>query len=377
MKRLMVPLPLIGAMLGVAGFAWSLPALADCTLALGNSRVDFGTLDRSSLVRQGNQILLGERSLGLTLSCDDDSDMLLFYRDSARDAGRFAFGPQGDYEVSVRDASLDGMDVTLGETGAAGEAPTRGENRHAWRPQRGLVPMKGASVVRGKVLQAQLDIVARAPQAALRVRDQTQWVSQASILAPDGKRTAELDLLATIMPVSCEPLLSNGGRVDLGRHPASTLNRAAETELATQSLELSLHCDGAARVALRTLDNRNGSASTADEGDYGLGLSGTNPVGRYRLQLVEPQVVGWGAVTAIQSRDAGNSWSATPGPGAHLLKGALLGFTDAAGAASGPGDLQDMTATITVTAFIAPSDTLDLRAPVELDGSATLEVVYL
>lgn len=54
-----------------------------------------------------------------------------------------------------------------------------------------------------------------------------------------------------------------------------------------------------------------------------------------------------------------------------------LGFTDIEGSTSGPSAIQELISTVKVDAVINARQNLDLSQDVRLDGSATLEVVYL
>ena len=54
-----------------------------------------------------------------------------------------------------------------------------------------------------------------------------------------------------------------------------------------------------------------------------------------------------------------------------------MGFTDLAGSTSGPVAIQNLSAAVTVEAVIAPTESLDLSNAVNLDGSGTIEIVYL
>lgn len=55
----------------------------------------------------------------------------------------------------------------------------------------------------------------------------------------------------------------------------------------------------------------------------------------------------------------------------------LLGFTDIEGSTDGPAAIQTLTSTLTLEAVINAKQNLDLSTDIPLDGSATLEVVYL
>ncbi|MCK1788565.1 hypothetical protein L9Z73_30985, partial [Pseudomonas sp. TNT11] len=67
--------------------------------------------------------------------------------------------------------------------------------------------------------------------------------------------------------------------------------------------------------------------------------------------------------------------SASAGP-LPLGARSLLGFTANTGSTEGPNALQNLSALLSLKAFIAPLDSLDLSSEIALDGSATLEITY-
>lgn len=360
-----------------AALIGSSPAWAECALTLNDTRVDFGVLQRYALGGQDAQVTLGERSLRLGLNCTSERTLTLHLRASAADSERFRLGDKGFYQVRLRDVLLDGAPVDLGEEGPQAQAAGRATPNAAWRPGRGLVPMRDGRIVQGKALQAQLDITATAPREALRVRDETLLHAVATLDVPDADVRRELSLSSTLMPVSCEPVLSGNGRVDFGRRSAGELNRSIETALPAQTVELTVACDGPAMIALRVLDNRAGTATLSTEGSFGLGLARGKQIGRYALRLEEARINGWPAVYATRSWSAGASWSVAQAPGVDLSTQAWLGFSASQGAVSGPDDLQHLSATVSVAPIIAPIGELDVNEAISLDGSSTIEILYL
>jgi hypothetical protein len=57
--------------------------------------------------------------------------------------------------------------------------------------------------------------------------------------------------------------------------------------------------------------------------------------------------------------------------------GQLLGLTDASGTDTGPVAVKDAVMMLTSTLTIAPADSLTLDSEIQLQGAATLELVYL
>jgi hypothetical protein len=356
---------------------WSPQALADCALMLSNPTIDFGVLKRDNLAWHAGKVLLGERSLSLNLTCTEPTELTLYLRAHAADDDTFRLSTLGHYRVRLRDAVLDGASVALGELGRLGEVPVHAQNSMHWRPERGLVAMRDGRPVQGKVLQARLDVVAVAPRQALRVRDETLWEALASIDVPQAHVSEAMTLSSTVLPVSCEPLLGANGRVDFGQRSVGEFSRYQETRLPAQTVALTVACDGPALIALRMVDNRAGSATLGADNSFGLGLDRGRRVGRYTLRLEDVRVDGWSATYATQTGSMGASWSAAQADGVELSTGVWSGFSARRGATSGPDDLQHLSATLSVAPVIAPIIELDVSEPVLLDGSATIEIVYL
>lgn len=355
---------------------WSTSVRAECSLALSQSDVDLGTLKRDSLTVSGSLATLGERSMSVDLQCDTQSDLTLFYRATAQDAEQFRFGGQGQYRLRMRDAVVDGVPVDLGEIAVINEAPSHAERSAPWRPERGLTPVKDGRVLQGKSLQAHVDITASAPLAALRVRDETRWLAPALIetFARDASR--EVNLSATLIPVACTPVLSGGGRIDYRQQSVSAFNRTAATTLPVKRVTLNVDCDAMALFALGVVDNRSGTARSEGGAQFGLGLSGGKRVGQYTLTLTETRVDDWGAANTLTSSRGGTFWSKSPDH-AQLSTPALVGFARTAGAVAGPDELQHLSTIIEVAPTIAPLNDLDVSEQVELNGSTTIEIVYL
>lgn len=365
--------PVAAALLGSV----SSVAMADCVLALSNPDIDFGTLDRANLETHAGEVTLGKRTFSLDLQCASPRDLRVFYRGAAIDARSYGLGGAAYYTLWARDALLDGKPVLLGLTGAAGELPVVGEPALAWLPHRGLMPLGAGRVLAGKHLRAQVDLIARAPYSALSVRDDTTWQAQGAIDEPLAHVTRGITVRAATRPVSCEPTLSGNGRVDFGVRSSGEFSRRSPTPLPERSLALNILCDGPARFALRVLDNRDGTASGTGKADFGLGLSGTRPVGRYTMTLSDIRVDRWSAAYPTSSADNGLHWFATQSGATPLTRTHWVGFTRRAGNGSGPEEARQVGANLTITPFIAPLDALDVRAPITLDGSATVEIVYL
>ncbi|AZP73497.1 DUF1120 domain-containing protein [Pseudomonas poae] len=370
------------AVLSLAILLFSVAANADeCQLNLSESRLDFGLMNRAVALVPSAERLLGERRVSLTLNCPHPVDMSLFYRGLGAGAERFRFTERGSYGLQVRDAMLDGQAVELGLIAGSGQQPIATATALAWRPEHGIVPLRGGVPVTGRNLSVQIDASAWASEDASRVRDAVTWETSGLFDAPGTGRSREVNLLARFAPAACTPSLSNGGNVNLGKLSVIDLNLLQETTLPPRQTELSVTCDAPTAFAVSMQDNRQGSATgNADDSTYGLGLDARQQkIGRYRL-IFDPARIRADNFTQVYRTDSatgGMPWSgASSGPIA-VAANRYLGFSANAGSISGPSAIQNLSATLNLETVVAPLGSLDLGSEVRLDGSATLEINYL
>ncbi|KAF1028740.1 MAG: Protein GltF [Pseudomonas sp.] len=192
--------------------------------------------------------------------------------------------------------------------------------------------------------------------------------------------TVELTVTGLITPMACTPLLSGGGHVDLGKISQKDLNQATGTRLPLQYLTLTVSCNAAARFALRMRDNRDGTAHVNSEIYYGLGLdAGGNKLGVYSVSFDPKQTVvdSLPQIYGTESTTGGVAWRTSNTNPIDIGSRSLLGFTDVAGSVAGPSAIQNLSSRLTLEAVINARQNLDLSTDTPLDGSATLEVVYL
>lgn len=375
MKRL---LPLA---LALAATAQGQAQADDCQLSLSLARLDFGVVNRAVERTPNAEILLGERRLSLTLNCPTPTDMHLFYRALAATAERYRFTDLGSYRVQASDAVLDGQAVDLGLITAQGQAPSARGKVLDWQPEHAIAPLRDGQPATGSSFSVQLQVNAWAQAEATQVRDAVTWDTHGLIDAVATGRARELSLQAGFAPAACEINLSNGGIVDFGRMLAKSLNADKETGLASRSLMLSIGCDGPTRFALRMQDNRKGSATGgADETAYGLGVDDSrNKIGRYFLYF-DPFDLRADALPQVYRTDSttgGVAWSSSSTYPIPIGNNSLLGFTDTPGSHAGPTAIRNLSGQVSVRAILSPMNSLDLRTEVLLDGSGTLEIIYL
>jgi hypothetical protein len=192
--------------------------------------------------------------------------------------------------------------------------------------------------------------------------------------------SVDVSVKGLITPTACTPLLSSGGLIDYGKISQQDLNQDKGTRLPVKHLQVSVACNAPSRFALRMRDNRDGSAMVNSEIYYGLGLDTSgNRIGLYSMTFDPRQTVvnSTALIFGTESTTAGLAWRTANLNPIDIGANSYLGFTDTEGSTTGPSAIQELMSTVKVEAVINAKQNLDLSADVLLDGSATMEVVYL
>ncbi|MBW1247686.1 DUF1120 domain-containing protein [Pseudomonas tolaasii] len=198
--------------------------------------------------------------------------------------------------------------------------------------------------------------------------------------AAHAASTVDLAVTGLITPMACTPLLSGGGLVDFGKISRNDLNLTNGTRLPHKYLTLTVNCNAPGRFALRMRDNRDGTAHVNSEIFYGLGLDTSgNKIGVYSVSFDPRQTVvdDLAVVYGTESTTGGLAWRMANLNPIDVGSRSLLGFTDVVGSTAGPSAIQTLTSTLKLEATINARQNLDLSVETPMDGSATLEVVYL
>ena len=194
--------------------------------------------------------------------------------------------------------------------------------------------------------------------------------------------TFDLSVTGRLQPASCDLTLGAGGKVDLGVIQASRLSASQSLLLAGQSVTLAIDCATPTKVGLRVQDNREGGAAaesaSAGGGDtsFGLGVQGGKPVAE-RVSFPISNASADGAPVVQLVEIAGGGWSAgsASGTGELLRKNRLLAYAQPG--SSLPQAFRRISFTVNPQVYINKSSALDLTREVDIDGSATVELVYL
>lgn len=351
---------------------------ADCQLQLGP--IDYGTLDRSRLEPGSPALPLAKKTAQLTLTCASNADLSLFYTASAVDNQRFELSASGYYRLQASHALVDGEQVELARLDHPGATPGPAMASLDWHPRAGIIPLKAVKPVQGRNLTVTLTVEGELGARAFEVREAKQLRVTGQFHAPQPGSAAELALHWRIEPAACTPTLSQGGVVDYGRITTQNLNSDRRTRLPTRQLSLSIQCDSPARYALRMHDNRDGSSLVNSLIFYGLGRDASdNRIGLYEVQF-DPQHITADQLPRVfltQSTAGGIGWSDSGSAPRSIATTTVLGFSDEAMTTKGPVAIRSLNATLDILPVIAPTDELDNRQDIPLDGSGTLEIIYL
>lgn len=183
--------------------------------------------------------------------------------------------------------------------------------------------------------------------------------------------SVDLTVRGLITPSACEPSLSGGGNVEIGKISAKDLNADTHTRLPDQTVQLTVTCDAATLMAIEPKDNRAGSAFNPSNTNFGLGLvNGSEKLGAFQMYLQSP--VGDGTeLGPISSSDGGLTWT-------RYMYLTNDGITSVANTTTiAPVPVQSLVTDVVIVSFIASADSLTLTEEVPIDGSATLTVKYL
>ncbi|MDA8486729.1 DUF1120 domain-containing protein [Pseudomonas resinovorans] len=189
--------------------------------------------------------------------------------------------------------------------------------------------------------------------------------------------SVDLRVTGTITPAACNISSTGGGNFDFGSLSAQELNATATTPWGELRNDLSITCSGATLVGIKALDNRAGTAADSQSRSFGLGLdSQGNKIGFYHITTTATPTVNGSAGSSTRSQDNGATWATNASAAITTDQNHIVSW-NAAGSPDDPVPVTSVSQTIRVNVHIAPENTLDTSSDITLDGSATIELVYL
>ena len=191
--------------------------------------------------------------------------------------------------------------------------------------------------------------------------------------------SVDLSVRGSITPAAFTPTLSQGGVVEHGKISRRDLDpQNKPTPLPVATLKLGVECTAPTLIAIKSRDNRAGSSGEDPIGqpNFGLGLVGDKKVGWYLLKTANGQADG--QVRPIIESNDGNNWSDATHPGLIWQVNSMRTLSASTGSEVAPMPMRVMTMDIQVETVINRIQFLpSLNQEIPLDGSATLDVVYL
>jgi len=202
-------------------------------------------------------------------------------------------------------------------------------------------------------------------------------IASSAAVAPNAfAQSADLSITGKILPGACVIDLGNGGVAELGDIRSTSLDAEKMTELDPVDLTVSVSCDSAVRFALQGVDNTGDSAYTAFR--YGLGRTADDEkIGSATIGLKGISIDSANGF-ATTSYDGGATWSnSVAGNPALIPTDGMVGFAAEQGVTTGPTGIESLQGTLEVKASIAPTSGMTITGDVPINGSATINVMYL
>jgi hypothetical protein len=182
----------------------------------------------------------------------------------------------------------------------------------------------------------------------------------------------DLRVVGALTPSACTPALSGGGMVDHGKISMSDF--PGDAYLPEVTLALSVNCEASTLMAVMAIDNRPGTAwyGHDTDGAFGLGLYNSRRLGGYQFLVKNVQADG-AAAPAIESVD-GKTWF--PAPEDQTWQVGWMRSVGAVGEADAlPVPVQSLAMEVLIQTRVRKPTGATEEVP--LDGSATLDIVYL
>ena len=180
--------------------------------------------------------------------------------------------------------------------------------------------------------------------------------------------STDLTVSGVITPAACTPTLSNGGKIDLGSISYNKLNQDQYTLVGDNEITLTINCDGSTGFAINAIDNGKGAPA---DGTFGLGLTSEGKPLGFFLPVIQRVTADTVVVDPIESNDDGTTWKKTEAAKAgYWFSAATTGSTT-------PIDAQVVTVDFKVGTYIVRADQLKVDGDLDVEGSATFEVLYL
>jgi len=220
-------------------------------------------------------------------------------------------------------------------------------------------------------------------------------VAAFSSMAADN---VDLKVTGVLVNGACTPTLDGGGVVNFGNIPLGNLSPTATNQLGSRNINLTITCDQTMPIGFTTVDNRlsslqsltiskgyaNGRDSTDAVNQFGLGTTaGGVKIGAYALTVMVDGVTADGTPADYISGGFGNDTSgrnwqkATFGATSNGSPGFVQALSAAATGTLVPVAAKVFFYPLKISAAIQSTNALAITSNTNLDGDATISLVYL
>ena len=183
--------------------------------------------------------------------------------------------------------------------------------------------------------------------------------------------SVDLSVVGVVTPSACTPTLSNNGVVDHGKVSVQDFPESGNKVLPTASLQLVVNCNAPMLMAVKSTDNRTGTTANNSIIHFGVGLaSGGEKIGWYELSMANATADDEPG-TLIESPD-GADWMDADG---YIWQPGWMRTVQ--GARYAPLPLTTLKAEVILKTTLTDKNNLPISEEIQIDGSATLDVVYL
>lgn len=183
----------------------------------------------------------------------------------------------------------------------------------------------------------------------------------------------ELKVKGQMAVPSCQVSIANDGVFDLGKLSNTLISATAATALTKSQRQLAVTCEAETFLSFTVVDNREGTASVTDSGNFGLGsVNGAGKLGYYKINILNAVVNG--VTSGLYSTKKGTTTFSTVSS-AYINKDNVAGWAKS-------GNVQNSGKLFAVTLQVEPylASSKDMNGPitdnVKLDGSSTLSFAY-
>jgi len=188
--------------------------------------------------------------------------------------------------------------------------------------------------------------------------------------------TAELVVKGTIRPSACLASFPGNSVIDFGTLKADPQLKERFKDLPPQRVDMRISCDGPTKIAVRAVDNREATREKdipgIDVGDnFGLGLYRGKSIGGYAVRfgtaMADGQPVG------ILGRPNGSAAWSSNALRSLRQDGSQISF----GAGTTPVAFSELVAGLDIRAKLSRVAYQLLADDIQLDGSISIEMLYL